>query len=590
MAERAGRVTPPPTVSPWLHRYAVLVAAATFLLIVAGASVTSNRAGLAVPDWPETYGHAMWRFPLSKMVGGILYEHGHRLLASVVGLLTTGLALWTFFGQRHAPIRRLGLAALAVVLLQGLLGGLTVIWYLPPVVSVAHAALAEAFFCLTLALVVATGPAWHRVEPSPPHARWLRTLTLGTTGLIYLQIILGAAVRHADRATIWHVLAAILVLVMAGITVMIVLTTVRRRDIVISAIALGLLLLAQLWAGVLTLMFRVPKAAHGQLDPIQIWLPTAHLALGAAILGTSFVLTLKLWRHTRYESRAPSIPWGATLELTKPRIVAMVLVTTALGFFLGHTGSWSWPLFLLTLTGVGLATGGAAVLNNYLERDTDALMERTRHRALPAGLMDPQHALGLGVSLVLAGVLILARGVNLLTAFLVLLAVFLYVVVYTPLKKLTWLNTTFGAIPGAIPPLAGWAAASESLAPGAWLLFAILFAWQHPHFFAIAWMYREDYRAAGLRMLPAVERDGRRTFRYTILFAMLLWLVSVGPSLMGMTGRVYLAGALLLGGGMVAMAVLFRLQPTVADARRLLKTSVVYLPALLLLILADAGW
>ncbi|MDW8344626.1 MAG: heme o synthase [Verrucomicrobiae bacterium] len=590
MAQRASRVScPHAPVSPWLHRYAWLVAGATFLLIVAGASVTSNRAGLAVPDWPETYGYSMWRFPLSKMVGGIFYEHGHRLLASFVGLLTTGLALWTFFGQKRALVRRLGLAALAVVLAQGLLGGLTVLWYLPPPISIAHAALAEAFFCLTLAMVVVTGRRWDDFEPAATRTRWLRGLTLTTTALIYLQIILGAAVRHAERATIVHVLGAIVVFIVAGTTIMAVLPTLQRRDTAGLAIGLGLLLFAQIWAGVLTLMFRVPKAAHGQLEPFQIWLPTLHLALGAAILGTSFVLTLKVWRLTRNASEPHPIPWPAVLELTKPRIVSMVLVTTALGFFLGSGDRWDWSSFLLTLTGVGLASGGAAVLNNYLERDTDALMQRTRHRALPAGLMDPQHALGLGVSLALAGVLLLARGVNLLTAFLVLLAVFLYVVVYTPLKKLTWLNTTFGAIPGAIPPLAGWAAASGALDNGAWLLFAILFAWQHPHFFAIGWMYRDDYRAAGLQMLPAIERDGRRTFRHTIFFAALLLIVSLMPSVWGITGRLYVTGALILGALMLAMAVAFRLRPTFAEARRLLQTSVLYLPALLLLILADAG-
>lgn len=567
----------------------MLIAAATFLLIVAGASVTSNRAGLAVPDWPETYGYSMWRFPLSKMVGGIFYEHGHRLLASFVGLLTTGLAVWTFFGQKRPEVRRLGLAALAVVLMQGLLGGLTVLWYLPPAISVAHAALAEAFFCLILAVVVVTGPRWHDVEPVTSRARWLRGLTLTTTVLIYLQIILGAAVRHADRATIWHVLGAIVVFVVAGITVMSVLPTVRRRDTAAWAITMGLLLLAQLWAGVLTLMFRIPKAAHGQLEPLQIWLPTLHLALGAAILGSSFVLTLKIWRLTRQATESDRIPWGAVLELTKPRIVTMVLMTTALGFFLGSGERWNWTAFGLTLAGVGLATGGAAVLNNYLERDTDALMQRTRQRALPAGLIDPQHALGFGVSLVLAGVLVLARGVNLLTAFLVLLAVFLYVVVYTPLKKLTWLNTTFGAIPGAIPPLAGWAAASGSLGTGGWLLFAILFAWQHPHFFAIAWMYRDDYRAAGLQMLPVVEPDGHRTFQQTIFFAALLLLVSLLPVMFRMTGFVYLAGAIVLGVAMVYMAVGLRRQRTFAEARRLLRASLVYLPAVLLLILVDAG-
>src|SRR5207249_1545476 len=175
-----GRMT-----SRWLHRFACLLAAATFLLIIAGASVTSNRAGLAVPDWPETYLQPMWRFPLHKMVGGIFYEHGHRLLASAVGLLTTALALWTFFGQRDRLVRRLGIAALAVVLLQGLLGGLTVKFLLPPPVSIAHAALAQAFFCIAIALAMVTSN-FRPMESSGP----TRGLGLAMTIAVYVQLIL----------------------------------------------------------------------------------------------------------------------------------------------------------------------------------------------------------------------------------------------------------------------------------------------------------------------------------------------------------------------------------------------------------------
>ena len=574
----------------WLHRYACLLAGLTFLLIVAGASVTSNRAGLAVPDWPTSYGHHMFSFPLAKMVGGIFYEHGHRLLASIVGLVTTGLAIWTFFGQRDRLVRRLGLTALALVLIQGLLGGLTVIFFLPPPISIAHAALAQGFFCLTLALALVTSPRWQQPATETPRARLLQWLALLTTGLVYLQLILGATVRHADRAVLWHIFGAIAVFIGAGVAVMALLPSVRRRDFFAPAIALGFLIFTQLWVGAFTLVVRVPKADHGQLDPIQVWIPTLHLAIGAAILACSFVLTLKTWRYLRAPVETPSVPWGAYVDLVKPRIVTMVLVTTTLGYFLGQAGIQSWPGLILTLLGVGLATGGSAVLNNYLERDSDAKMQRTRHRALPAGLIEPQHALGLGVSLVLAGVLLLARGVNLLTAFLVLLATFLYVLVYTPLKKISWLNTTFGAIPGAIPPMAGWAAATGRVDVGAWVLFAILFVWQHPHFFAIAWMYRDDYRAAGFQMLPVVEPDGRSTFRQTILFSVLLIGVSLLPTLVGMTGWVYFIGALVMGLVLLATGCLFAVTKTFDDARRLLKASVIYLPLLLILIVADAGF
>jgi len=276
-------------------------------------------------------------------------------------------------------------------------------------------------------------------------------------------------------------------------------------------------------------------------------------------------------------------------ELTKPRIFTMVLVTTTLGFFLGNRGVHPLPVFFATLLGVGCATGGAAMLNNYLDRNPDAKMNRTRGRALPAGLIDPTGALMGGVCLVLIGVLELVCAVNLLTAFLVLLAAFLYVLVYTPMKKISWLNTTIGAFPGAIPPVAGWAAATGRVDPGAWVLFAILFAWQHPHFFAIAWMFRDDYRAAGFKMLPVVEPTGERTFQQTVAFSVLLIGVSLLPTVFGLTGRFYLWGALLMGLGVLSVALDFCRSHRTADARRLLRASVLYLPMLLLLIVLDAS-
>jgi len=267
----------------------------------------------------------------------------------------------------------------------------------------------------------------------------------------------------------------------------------------------------------------------------------------------------------------------------------MVLVTTTIGYFLAAKGIHPLATLFLTLLGVGCATGGSAALNNYLEREVDSKMVRTRDRVLPAGIIQPSGALAFGISLVLLGLLVLVWTVNLLTGFLVLLAAFLYVLVYTPMKRLTWLNTTFGAIPGAIPPLCGWAAATGRLDLGAWVLFLILFAWQHPHFYAIAWMFKDDYRNAGFKMLPVVEPSGASTFRQTILFSVLLLGVSVLPTAIGMTGKVYCVGALAMGLALLAVGALFTRNKSFLDARRLLKASVVYLPLLLLLIIVDAG-
>jgi protoheme IX farnesyltransferase len=584
----------------WLHRFACLLTFATFILLVAGASVTSERAGLSVPDWPTTYGQAMFRFPLAKMVGGIFYEHGHRLIASVVGLLTTLLALWAFFGQQDALVRRLGITALAVVIAQGVLGGLTVKLLLPPPISIAHAALAEAFFCITIALALVTSPRWQETQFETLHAQSLRWMALITTVVVYCQIILGATIRHAEHAILAHIFGAMIVFLAAGTAAMTIFPSVKRKDFALLAVGLLGLVFTQLWLGIWTLIVRVPKATSGQLSELQVIVPTVHLAIGALILGLSFALTLKCFGCLRSTVPQSKIPINGYVEMAKPRIVSMVLVTTALGFFLGSglfhrnlgesANLREWPLLLLTLFGVGSATGGAAVLNNYLERDADAKMERTRHRALPAGLVPPEHALAYGVTLVLAGVMVLARGVNLLTAFLVLLAAFLYVIVYTPLKRLTWLNTSFGAIPGAIPPLCGWAAATGRLDLGAWMLFLILFAWQHPHFYAIAWMFKDDYRNAGFKMLPVVDPSGASTFRQTVLFASLLLGISILPTMIGMTGRVYFTGALLMGLVLLAVVALFTRTKSFLAARRLLRASIVYLPLLLILIIVDAGF
>lgn len=274
--------------------------------------------------------------------------------------------------------------------------------------------------------------------------------------------------------------------------------------------------------------------------------------------------------------------------MAKLRIVTMVLVTTAIGFFLGSEGAVDSLRLLYTLIGTALAAAGSATLNNYLERDIDALMDRTRSRVLPAGVVEPAHALAFGVLLVLGGVGLLLQQVNLLTSFVVLLTAFLYVLVYTPLKRVSWINTPVGAIPGALPPVSGWAAASGQLDPQAWVLFLILFAWQHPHFYAIAWMCREDYARAGFKMLSVVEPTGRRMFNQAVGFCVLLLVASVIPAASGMAGYVYLAGALVLGVLFLRAGLGAARSRSLGDARKLLRASVLYLPALLTLIVVDS--
>ena len=282
--------------------------------------------------------------------------------------------------------------------------------------------------------------------------------------------------------------------------------------------------------------------------------------------------------------------WHDYWEMTKPRITFLVLVTAALGFFMGGQGIHAPWLFCSMLIGTALVSSGSAVLNQYLERDVDRLMERTRNRPLPTGRVKPGVAMCLGFALVLGGVFFLLFTVGLLTAFLALLSAFLYVVVYTPMKRYNWLNTSLGAVPGALPPVGGWTAATDSIDPGAIVLFLILFAWQHPHFYAIAWMCRDDYRRGGLKMLPVVEPDGKSTCWQIVGFSVLLIIFSVLPTFMELTGSLYLVGAVVLGVLFLASGLELSLSRSIPSARRVLKASVLYLPLLLTLSVVDAGF
>ena len=280
---------------------------------------------------------------------------------------------------------------------------------------------------------------------------------------------------------------------------------------------------------------------------------------------------------------------GAYLTLAKPGIMKMILVTTALGFFLAQQSIFAnIDTLLFALFGTALTCGGSGALNNYLERDTDCKMMRTAKRPIPLGLIAPNDALAFGITLILSGTFILAYQVNLITGFLALLTAFLYVLVYTPLKRVTWWNTFIGAIPGALPPVGGWTAASGQIELGAVILFLILFIWQHPHFYAIAWMYRDDYARAGLKMLPVLDPDGERTSQQIMLYSWLLIPVSLLPRAIGMSGWLYFWGALALGIFMLYFGIMISRNRDRQSARNLMRASIVYLPLVLILICVDS--
>jgi protoheme IX farnesyltransferase len=268
----------------------------------------------------------------------------------------------------------------------------------------------------------------------------------------------------------------------------------------------------------------------------------------------------------------------AYAALVKLRIVALVLVTCSMGLLAASSGHTPRALAFCALLGTGLLAGGACALNQYLERDADGLMERTRRRPLPAGLISEGGALTFGVCLVLAGSAVLLWRTNALTAFLGILSAFLYVLVYTPMKRVTWVNTSIGAIPGALPPLMGWAAVDGRLAPPAWLLFAIVFLWQHVHFNAIAWIFRDDYRRAGFRMLPVVQPSGKGTFDQILIAAAALLPLSLLAVDLQRACAACRWASLALGLGILAMGAWGRRNRESASA--IARASVFYLPFL----------
>lgn len=275
------------------------------------------------------------------------------------------------------------------------------------------------------------------------------------------------------------------------------------------------------------------------------------------------------------------------VALAKPRLNILVVGSALAGYVMAGGDLSNGPAVLWTILGTALVAGGASALNQVLERDTDALMRRTRLRPLPDGRVPAGDAVTFGLLLSAAGLLLLAGGVNLLAAGVALATLASYAAIYTPLKRRTSFATVIGAIPGALPPVIGWAAAGQPLSRGAWVLFAIVFLWQLPHFLAIAWMYREDYARAGLPMLPVIEPDGRSTARQAVLYAAALLPVALAPTLVGMSGALYFAGALVLTLLFLGMAVRFAATRSAADARRLFFASITYLPLLWMLMIAD---
>jgi heme o synthase len=274
-------------------------------------------------------------------------------------------------------------------------------------------------------------------------------------------------------------------------------------------------------------------------------------------------------------------------ELAKPRIVLMVLVTAFVGFYVGSEKIPDYLRLLQMLFGTALAAGGTLALNQFVERDTDAMMQRTRRRPLPDGRVQPREALWFGALITMAGLVYLALAVNLQSAWVTALITLSYLLLYTPMKRKSSLCMLVGAVPGALPPVIGWVAARGDFKIDAWVLFAIMFLWQVPHTLAIARLYREDFAKAGIQFLPVIDPEGASTNRQIISHCAALLAVSLLPTLLGLAGAVYFTVAFVLGVGFLASGISLAMESTPSGARRLLFASLIYLPVLLLVMALD---
>ncbi|MBI4063595.1 MAG: protoheme IX farnesyltransferase [Elusimicrobia bacterium] len=600
-----------------LHYFAFFTAACCFFLIIAGGLVTSTGSGLAVPDWPTSFGGF---FP--RMEGGVFYEHGHRMIAGVVAILTAILAVWLWRREERKTVKFLGLAAFLAVLLQALLGGITVLYELPTFVSVSHACLGQVFFCLLVSIAVLTSElhqnppeAWdrshfrHSRESGNPgldlrlrggdekeELKLFRFISILTLAALFTQLFLGAWMRHSGAALAipdfplafgkfvppmddplvrihfahraGAVMVALLILALGGLGLL-----EFRSEPKILRLSLRLvnLLILQITLGAVVILARKP-----------VWISTAHVAVGALILATAVVLALTVFRGIDVWSGLKSYA-----ELTRPRLTLLVLFTTAMGFYLASWNSMNWLGFFNALLGTAFLAGGASALNQWFEWPSDRKMKRTAGRPIPSRRLKPRQALIFGLILSLIGVLWLAAAVNALTALLGLLTTGSYLLVYTPLKKRTSWALLAGAVPGALPPVMGWAAAGGRVDSGGWLLFGILFFWQIPHFLAIGSLYRDDYQRAGFKMVPDINTQGIKMAVQIIGGLSFLVFVTLVAFFMGLAGYQYLWGAVVLGFCFFMAGIDVALQESAAAARRLFLASVVYLPSLLALLALD---
>jgi heme o synthase len=582
------------------RRLAVTTIAATFVLIAVGGLVRATDSGLGCPDWPRCFGRLV---PPAELHAWI--EHSHRLVASVVMVLVAALVVAAWRTGQERVVRRAAVAALVMVLAQAVIGAFVVWWKLRADSVTLHLATALALVALLIFIDFRARPG-----PARRHGQDRRFVRLAATGagLLYLQMLVGSTVTGHQAglayplAVLWPDL---------GPSVARIQLAHRTLAVVVGTLVVATWVVARRTQRAHPTVTRLAGYAAG-LVAVQVGLGVAnvanrlsaltvvpHLTVGALLWGTMVALVLHADRFAGLPERDPAEPEPAPARtarqsakayflLTKPRIIELLLVTTVPTMFIAARGVPSLWLVAATLFGGALSAASANVLNCYLDRDIDALMRRTARRPLPAHRIDPADALRFGLVLGVAGFVWLWATVNLLSAALATAAILFYVFVYTlGLKRRSTQNIVIGGAAGAVPVLVGWAAVTGRVDLPALVLFAIIFYWTPPHFWALSLRFKDDYAAAGVPMLPVV-RGARETSTQILYYTVLLVAVTLllGPA--GRMGALYLAAAVALGGAFIWRALELRRDLTGRRAIRLFSFSNTYLALLFCAMALDA--
>ena len=576
------------------RRLAVVTIAATFVLIAVGGLVRATDSGLGCPDWPRCFGKLV---PPAELHAWI--EHSHRLIASVVMALVAWLVVAAWRTGQDRVVRRASVAALVMVLSQAVIGAFVVWWKLEAESVTLH--LATALALVALLIYIGFRARWpaDRSRRQGQDRRFVRLVAAGA-GLTYLQMLVGSTVTgyHAGLAYPLNVLLPDL-----GPSVARIQLLHRTLAVLVGALVIATWVVARRTQRAHPTVTRLAGYAAG-LVAVQIGLGVAnvanrlsaltvvpHLAVGALLWGTMVALVLHADRFCGTPARDPAEPEPAPARsagqsarayflLTKPRIIELLLVTTVPTMFIAARGVPSPWLMAATLFGGALSAASANVLNCYLDRDIDALMRRTARRPLPAHRVEPGDALRFGLVLGVAGFVWLWATVNLLSAVLATSAILFYVFVYTiGLKRRSTQNIVIGGAAGAVPVLVGWSAVTGRVDLPALVLFAIIFYWTPPHFWALSLRYKDDYAAAGVPMLPVV-RGARETSTQILYYTVLLVAVTLLLYPAGRMGALYLAAAVALGGAFIWRALELRRDLDGRRAIRLFSFSNTYLALL----------